>query len=230
MMAISFPEKSKEIFNIREKLIDGRIISRPNRFLTRVEINKNVVDAHIHDPGRLKELIYPGNYVQLREIHGKKTDYSILSAKGQNEYILLDTRFHSKLARSFMNGMIKQEISYLNSRFDFECDGEIIEIKGGSLVKDDTLIFPDAVTSRGTKHLTELLELHNLGRRVSVIMLCFSSKATKFSPNYETDPKFARAFMRAFEGGVNFYFPKLSLEGNSIIFQGLIGNLNLRKI
>ncbi|EQB67282.1 MAG: hypothetical protein AMDU2_EPLC00005G0118 [Thermoplasmatales archaeon E-plasma] len=229
MMSISFPRIGTEILHIKEDLCEGTIISRPNRFLTSIQINGEVVNAHLHDPGRLKELIYPGNYVQLRKISGKKTNYSILSAKSENGYILLDTRFHSTLARSFIKGNIKEEVSYLNSRFDFECDHEIIEIKGGSLVKDLTLIFPDAVTSRGTKHLKELLELHHHGRKVSVIMLCFASNATRFSPNYDTDPKFAGAFVSAFEGGVNFYFPKLGLEGNNIIYYGLINDVIVKR-
>ncbi len=227
-MVISFPSTDTAILRINEDLCVGKILSRPNRFLVMVKIDESTLYAHLHDPGRLEELIFPGNSVQLRKINGKKTNYSILSAKSENGYILLDTRFHSKLARSFIKGEAKEEVTYLNSRFDFECDQEIIEIKGGTLVKDQTLIFPDAVTSRGTKHLTELLELHRHGRITSVIILCLAPNATRFSPNYDTDPKFAKAFVNALEGGVNFYFPKLSLEGNSILFHGLINDIVLK--
>lgn len=226
-MTISFPELGTSVLDIPDEFLSGKVINRHNRFMVEVGLGDEIVMAHLHDPGRLNELIFPGSSVKLRKIQGKKTNYSIISAKSSEEDVLLDTRFHSKIAKSFLTGSIKQEVTISNSRFDFVSDGMIIEIKGVSLVKDGVLKFPDAVTERGRKHISELLKLHKKGSQVAVIFLCFSRHARAFSPNFDTDPKFAEAFVDAYNNGVKFFFPKLGFDNHSLRYYGLITQIIL---
>ncbi|MEQ9715705.1 MAG: hypothetical protein ABGF52_09250 [Candidatus Asgardarchaeum sp.] len=51
---------------INERLIIGRLIRRLNRFVLQVEVNGNMENSHLRDPGRLKELMIPGNKVLLK--------------------------------------------------------------------------------------------------------------------------------------------------------------------
>ena len=170
-MAIEFPKIGTSVLDIPDEFLKGKVIHRHNRFMVEVGLGDEIVMAHLHDPGRLNELIFPGNSVKLRKIQGKKTNYSIVSARSSEEDVLLDTRFHSSIAKVFLKGPIRQEVTISNSRFDFVCDGMIIEIKGASLMKDGILKFPDAVTERGRKHVSELLKLHQEGNKVAVIFL-----------------------------------------------------------
>ena len=65
--------------NIPGPLIKAKFIERPNRFLTRVELNGKIVDSHLPDPGRLKELLVPGAELYLRPVPAEsdwKTRYS----------------------------------------------------------------------------------------------------------------------------------------------------------
>ena len=225
-MPIEFPEPGTELYRIEQELLDARIIERKNRFLVSVECLGNVMDVHLHDPGRIRELIFPGNFVKIRKTHGVKTSYSITSARRGKEDVLMDTRFHSAIAENFLKGEIRREVQIGDSRFDFTCDESVVEVKGCTLLKGDTIYFPDAPTQRGTKHLNGLSRLSSR-RTCAVIFLMISREARYFLPNRETDFSFSSAFLEAIKSGVNMYFPKIELWKNSIIFRG---NANLGQL
>ena len=64
--------------NINHNLIEAEFIDRPNRFLTRVKINGEIVNSHLPDPGRLRELLIPGARLLIRPENGtnRKTRFS----------------------------------------------------------------------------------------------------------------------------------------------------------
>ncbi|MCL4346107.1 MAG: DNA/RNA nuclease SfsA [Candidatus Thermoplasmatota archaeon] len=222
MTLFIYPEIGEEVLRIREPLIHAIVVSRPNRFLVIAEINGKEITVHLHDPGRLRELIYPGAEVLLRKTHGDRTDYSITAAEKGGETILLDTRFHNEIGKRFISEPTGSEVKYGDSRFDFSVNGGFVEIKGCTMQIGDYVIFPDAPSVRGTKHLTELSSLKRNGRASGVIFLIFRWRASYFYPNRVTDQKFAAAFFQAYTTGVEMTFPKFQMEQNSIIFQGML--------
>ena len=194
MTLVKFP-----IFEI-PNLKQGTFQERPNRFVAEIEYKGKIETAHVHDPGRLKELLIKG--VKVLFTHSKgKLKYYIKAVKCGNEWILIDSAQHSKIAMKIFSFLpefsdvkeIKKEVPLGKSRIDFMLDGVPLEVKGVSLVKDGLALFPDAPTERGTRHVTEIIEHHG------IILFLIFRKAEKFAPNWEMDPKFSEKLTEARE-------------------------------
>ena len=89
------PEKFP-VFNILD-LMKGRFLSRPNRFVGEIEYKGHFETAHIHDPGRLKELLVKGADVLFTYSNGK-LKYYIKAVWIKDEWVLIDTALHSNIA------------------------------------------------------------------------------------------------------------------------------------
>ncbi len=214
------PPVGTVVYAIKEDLESARVIDRPNRFLVNVKLHNEVVKAHIHDPGRLKELIFPGAEITVRRTHGIKTEWSVTTALLKDEDILLDTRFHNDIASKFMGQSFRTEVVHGDSRYDFAIDHGFIEVKGCSMQVGKYVIFPDAPTKRGVKHLTSLAGLKKEGFDCNVLFLIFRKGAESFYPNVMTDPLFEEAFLLAIRNNVHMFFPKVTVKGNDIVYCG----------
>ncbi|WMT50790.1 MAG: DNA/RNA nuclease SfsA [Ferroplasma sp.] len=204
---INFPE-----------LIDARVISRPNRFLVMASVDGREIPVHMHDPGRLEELIYPGNAIKIRMAQGKKTMYSVTFCRNNNVWTFNDSRFHSNIAALFIKEGFKREVTVGDSRIDFQYERSFIEVKSATLVEDGRALFPDAPTARGKKHLETLMHLIDEGYSSYVLFLIFNENARCFSPNESRDPAFSWAYYRALDYGVKFRFLVFSSDNGSVNF------------
>ena len=225
----------KEVYSI-EINEEGKFLDRPNRFICEAELSDGKkVTAHVHDSGRIKELLYKGNTVSLRkakDISKRKTEWDLISAKAEDgEDILLNSSFHRYISENILNDSeisplgkadnVKAEVKYGHSRLDYlvEKDNQKIwiEVKGVSLSIDKHAIFPDAPSTRACKHLETLMELKEKGERAGVLLLIFRD-SDDFSPNWETDPQFSELFYKAMEKGVEIYPIQLKLEKGKIYY------------
>ncbi|WP_393971694.1 DNA/RNA nuclease SfsA [Oxyplasma meridianum] len=202
---------------------EGMVLTRPNRFLVSVSYRNQTVVCHLHDPGRLKELIYAGNRVLFREAVGSKTKYSITAAFHDGQWILTDTRFHNTIASKFLDPGCKREVRYGSHVIDFKCGDIFVEVKGGTLYEDGFATFPDAPTKRGSEHLRALLELKTRTDNAFLIVLFFNPEPILFRPNRKTDPEFARLFYTCLENNVRIKVFKFGLYGNEVVYRGEIG-------
>ena len=84
------------LFEIRD-LLEGTFLSRPNRFVGEIKYNGQFETAHIHDPGRLKELLIKGVKVLFTHSNGK-LKYYIKAVQITDEWVLIDTALHSRIA------------------------------------------------------------------------------------------------------------------------------------
>ena len=205
-----------------DELIDATVISRPNRFLVMASVDGKEAPVHIHDPGRLEELIYPGNHIKIRKATGKKTMYSVTFCSNDDVWTFNDSRFHSHIASLFLDPGCRREVKVGDSRLDFQLGNSYIEVKSATLVQNGKAMFPDAPTLRGTKHLETLMRLMDNGFESYVLFLIFNEKARCFEPNTMRDPEFSGAYYRAVDRGVQFRFLVFSVVNNSIIFSGKI--------
>ncbi|MEM0139973.1 MAG: DNA/RNA nuclease SfsA [Ferroplasma sp.] len=205
-----------------ENLMHATVISRPNRFIVKANVNGAIENVHIHDPGRLEELIFPGNDIIIRETSGTKTKYSVTFCKNGNIYTFNDARFHSPIASQFIKEGYSNEVTVGDSRIDFKYKNSFIEVKTATLVENGLALYPDAVTERGTRHLHRLIELKRQGFDSYVLFLIFNENAISFLPNFERDKKFADAFYRAKDCGVKYKFLKFKNDENSIFFSNEI--------
>lgn len=208
------PESGTQLLKIEGQMYSGKVVKRLNRFSVIVNTEMGDILCHLHDPGRLKELIFHGSDVIIRKKEGPKTSYSVTFAVVSNELVLIDKRFDNKIAENFLEIPFLKEVQYKDSRFDFSKDNDFVEVKGCSMkINRDTVVFPDAPSERASKHLRELITLKLEGKNPGIIFLIFS-EADFFYPNFITDRKFSENFFSAMDAGIDMLFPVIKIKQN----------------
>lgn len=200
-----------------KNIIKAVFIDRPNRFIARCEINEQVETVHVKNTGRCKELLIPGTTVFLEKFNAqtRKTNYDLISVIKGNRIINIDSQAPNKIfLESAKSGkflpdilLIKPEYRFLNSRFDFYIETPFkkifIEIKGATLENNGVVMFPDAPTQRGLKHISELIEVKKKGYEAYIIFVIQMENAKYFMPNYITHKAFADKLKECDDNGVN---------------------------
>jgi sugar fermentation stimulation protein A len=101
------------------------------------------------------------------------------------------------------------EVKMGDSRIDFRVDypeaSVFLEVKSVSLVEEGVGKFPDAPTTRGVKHLKELMALREAGQRAAVLFVSQRSDTRSISSNDEVDPAFGECLRAAKNAGVELY-------------------------
>lgn len=219
----------EKIIEIDGEIEFGFFLNRPNRFLVnlRVENTEKIEPAYLHDPGRMKELLLPNAKLAIRKpinYNKRKTKWDILAVNHYNQWITINSSLPNKVAKIALSNKwfkelssytnIKPEVKVGNSRLDFLLTNQenqcFVEVKGVTLVKDNRAFFPDAPTSRGTRHLQELINLRREGFRTVVLFLCMRNDPIDFSPNWKTDPIFSNQLIKATENDVEILVYKIS--------------------
>jgi len=212
---------------------EGIFRARPNRYLGIVDLPGQFgVEVHIHDPGRLTELLWPGNRVLLKRVSAahRKTAWDVLAAWHSNQWVLVHAGHHRKIAEALLNSewspfprpvQMRAEVRHGASRLDFllhRPDGAEIwlEVKGCTLAVDRVALFPDAPTVRGSKHLQSLIQICAEGQRAGLLILIFRQDVDYFKPNMATDPVFAENFRLAVQAGVAVHPVVLEYSGEEI--------------
>lgn len=199
-------------------IVEGKFIKRVNRFIAHVLIEGEEVVVHVKNTGRCKELFIEGRTVFLQESDNpnRKTKYSLIAIYKDDKLINIDSQVPNQVVseaiekgqiKGFENlTYLKREKTYGNSRFDMYYETDLkkgfIEVKGVTLEDNGVSKFPDAPTTRGTKHVNELVEGQLEGYKNMIILLIQLEDVHYWYPNRETDPAFALALEKAFEAGV----------------------------
>lgn len=200
-----------------KNIIKAVFIDRPNRFIARCEINEQVETVHVKNTGRCKELLIPVTTVFLEKFNAqtRKTNYDLISVIKGNRIINIDSQAPNKIFLEWAKSgkflpdilLIKPEYRFLNSRFDFYIETPFkkifIEIKGATLENNGVVMFPDAPTQRGLKHISELIEVKKKGYEAYIIFVIQMENAKYFMPNYITHKAFADKLKECDDNGVN---------------------------
>ena len=200
-----------------QKTVTGSFISRPNRFIAHVEVNGEEKVCHVKNTGRCRELLIPGARVILEKASSatRKTEYDLIAVYKGDRLINIDSQAPNRVFGEwaidcgFFGSLrsIRPEYTYKSSRFDFylTADGKniFVEVKGVTLEKDGVVLFPDAPTERGVKHLKELCDAVKNGYKCYVFFVIQMEECSFFTPNAETHRQFADALREAHEAGVN---------------------------
>lgn len=201
-------------------LRSARFISRPNRFLAVVELEGEPVEAHLPDPGRLKELLIPGATVWVRAATGpgRRTGFTLAMVQAASgELVSVVTTLPNQLVHEALEaGRIAElegwrvearEYTWGRSRFDFllargSDRRMLLEVKSVTLVEHRRALFPDAVTARGARHVGELAEAKSEGLEATVLFVVQRRDATTVTAARSIDRKFADALDEARRSGV----------------------------
>lgn len=198
------------------KILPARFLSRPNRFVARVEAEGEELVCHVKNTGRCRELLVPGATVWLEESPNpsRKTKFDLIAVEKGDRLINMDAQAPNKVfgewaaAGGFREGLtlLRPETTYGSSRFDFYWESSksrgFVEVKGVTLEEDGIVRFPDAPTLRGVKHLDELVKAHEAGYEAAVCFVIQMENVRWFAPNDVTHPEFGQALRRAAAAGV----------------------------
>lgn len=194
----------------------GTFISRPNRFIANVMIDGREEVCHVKNTGRCRELLVEGCTVWLEhsDSESRKTAFDLVAVEKGHRLINMDSQAPNKAVvewlrekKPFGEGFcVYPERKYGNSRFDFYMESQdrkiFMEVKGCTLEKDGVVLFPDAPTLRGVKHIRELSRCLDEGYEAYIMILVQMSDVKYFTPNYYTHPEFGEALEKAAQKGV----------------------------
>lgn len=194
----------------------GKFLSRPNRFIANVEIDGKAEVCHVKNTGRCKELLIEGCTVWLEhsDSASRMTAFDLVAVEKGDRLINMDSQAPNKAVGEWLREKmpfgegfsVYPEKKYGNSRFDFYLESQdrkiFMEVKGCTLEKDGVVLFPDAPTLRGVKHIEELSHCLDEGYESYIMILVQMSDVKYFTPNYDTHPEFGEALEKASQKGV----------------------------
>jgi len=227
-----------------DPLIRGRFIKRYKRFLTDVELqNGKVVVAHCANSGSMLSVNDPGAEVWISPAKNpdRKLRYTWEIIRIGQTLVGVNTSHPNTIgADAVAKGKIpelkgydtiKREVKYgNNSRIDLllnrnDPNNDIncyVEIKSVTMKRDRSrnapVEFPDAVTTRGTKHLVELSNMVKEGHRAVMLYLVQRTDSPAFSIAGDIDPNYERGLAKAIEAGVEVlcYACRVTRQGINI--------------
>ena len=219
--------------NFKEILISGEFLKRYKRFFVDVRIGKNTVTAHCPNTGSMMGLLKKGSRVWLTKSNDpkRKLKYTLQIIQDRNSKVGINTHLTNKIVfdalnkrkiQSFKNlDMIKQEVKFgENTRFDFLIvEGtrkSFVEVKNVTLSrKKGVAEFPDAITSRGLKHIKELLKAEKKGFDIYFIYVIQREDCIKFELASDIDPEYCELLNKSVKKNLNVlcYDCKFSSKG-----------------
>ena len=202
---------------VYQKIVEGRFLSRPNRFIAHVELDGEVQVCHVKNTGRCRDLLVPGcrAFLEVASNPQRKTKYDLVAVYKGERLINLDSQAPNQVVREFLEvgGLfpkiqkMKPEYTWNQSRFDFYVETpdekHLLEVKGVTLEEEGRTFFPDAPTQRGVKHLQELIACQEEGYQAHLLFVIQMEGVHSFSPNDKTHPAFGEALRQAAASGVD---------------------------
>ena len=219
-------------------LVRGRLIKRYKRFLTDVELEDgSIVVAHCTNSGSMKSCIEEGAPVYLSPAQDpkRKTRFTwemiLINGKwvgintGLPNQIVFDAIWDRQIPGLDQYTRVKREVKYGDSRFDVYAENEnercYIEVKNVTMKVGNKALFPDAVTTRGQKHLKTLMEVKKAGIRAVMFYVIQRQDIESFGPAKDIDPEYAATLKEAYENGVEIfaYMAEVTPEGIDLLKQ-----------
>ena len=221
-------------------LIKGKLIRRYKRFFTDIEVNNKIVTAHCPNTGSMQGLLNKGNIVWITKHNDpkRKLKFTLEMIKVNNRIIGVNTHRANRIVEHALNNKlinefkiiknIKAEFKYSDdTRFDFLCDKKILEVKNVTLIRDGrTAEFPDAVTSRGSKHLKMLINSIKKGYKPYVLFLTQIQNISEFKIAKDIDANYYKDYIEAKKSGVNFIAYRCYLSSKEIKIEKKIKIIN----
>ena len=216
-----------------ETLISGEFIKRYKRFFVDIKIGNNIITAHCPNTGSMMGLLKKGNKVWLSESNNpkRKLKYSLQIIEDQKSKIGINTHLTNKIVFDALNkgsikdfknlDSIKKEVKFgQNTRFDFLLTKKnkktFVEVKNVTLSRKNRIAeFPDAITTRGLKHIKELLNAKKKGFEVYLLFVIQRNDCNKFELAKDIDPEYCELLIKAVKKNLKVlcYDCKFSTKG-----------------
>ena len=215
-----------------KKLLQGTLIKRYKRFFVEIKYKNKTIIGHCPNPGSMLGLLNIGNKVWFSksENPNRKLKYTLEIIEIEKKLVGINTLLTNKIVFEALGNKkisslikfknIKREVKFSDkTRFDFFLSNDkekcFLEVKNVTLLREKKIAeFPDAVTSRGTKHLNELCKAKKEGYQSYMLYLIQRDDCDSFKIAEDIDEKYKDAFNKAIKSGVKIlcYDCKLSNE------------------
>ena len=207
--------------NFENKLIPGQFIKRYKRFFVDIKIKEKTITAHCPNTGSMYGLLKKGNkvWVTKSDNPNRKLKYTLQIIEDKKSKVGVNTHLANKIVHHALeNNLIKEfdkkiqvkpETKFgTNTRFDFLITQKkfkaFIEVKNVTLSRINNLAeFPDAVTSRGLKHINELLKASNMGYKIFILYLIQRNDCKLFKIAEDVDPEYSNSLIKAAKKKLN---------------------------
>ena len=217
----------------KERLLQGTLIKRYKRFFVDIKYKNKIITGHCPNTGSMMGLLNKGNKIWFSRSDNlsRKLKYTLEIIEVGKKMIGINTLLTNKIVfealsqkkiKNFVKfNNIKPEVKFSDkTRFDFLISDNkekcFLEVKNVTLSrKDEIAEFPDAITSRGTKHLKELIIAKQRGFESYILYLIQREDCKSFRIAKDIDEDYKIAFDKALKKGVKIicYDCKISTEG-----------------
>ncbi len=219
----------------KNKLLQGTLVKRYKRFFVDIEYQNKTITAHCPNSGSMMGLLGVGNKVWFTETDNpkRKLKYTLQIISENKKLVGINTHLTNKIVLEALNkkkikklikfNNIKSEVKFSdNTRFDFLISNKkkkcFLEIKNVTLVRTDNIAeFPDAITSRGTKHLRELINAKKKGYESYIFYLIQRQDCKSFKIAKDIDEEYKNVFDLAIKNGVKMLCYDCKLNNEEII-------------
>ena len=223
-----------------KSLIKGKLIKRYKRFFVDVKLKKEIVTAHCPNTGSMRGLLDENNDVYLlkNDDPKRKLKYGLEIIKAHKNLIGVNTHMANKIVNhGLKNNLIKElknsdkinaEVFFnKETRFDFLVEKNrqksFVEVKNVTLFRDKkTAEFPDAITTRGSKHLLTLIDAIKKGYKTYLIFLVQVQNMQNFKIARDIDNEYYKNYITAKKAGVNFLAYGCKISVNEIYINNKI--------
>jgi sugar fermentation stimulation protein A len=219
--------------NFENKLIPGLFIKRYKRFFVDIKIKNKIITAHCPNTGSMLGLLNEGNKVWLTKSLNlkRKLKYTLQIIEDKKSKVGVNTHLTNKIVHEALkknliknfNQNIKinsEKVFGKKTRFDFFLENKniktFLEVKNVTLNRKDKIAeFPDSITSRGTKHLNELMIAEKKGFKAYLLFVIQREDCKKFEIAKDIDIEYANAIKKAIKHNVKIlcYDCKFSSKG-----------------
>ncbi len=202
-------------------LLKAIMIKRYKRFFADVKLDGEVVTAHCPNTGSLKSCWEEGRwaYISRSDNPERKLKYTLeITESPSGSLVGVNTSWPNKLVKeAFDDKTIKDWQSFDHFQSEVKISKEtrldacltisngqkrFIEVKNVTLARNKTACFPDAETTRGQKHLIELMKLVDDGHEAEIVFTIQRTDCDFFSVAADLDPEYAKLLIQAKEKGV----------------------------
>ena len=204
----------------KDRLLQGTFIKRYKRFFVDINFRDKIITAHCPNTGSMMGLLNKGNKTWFSESNNpkRKLKYSLEIIEVGKSLVGINTLLTNKLVFEALNlkkiknlikfDNIKTEVKFSNStKFDFLISNSeekcFLEVKNVTLLRNKKIAeFPDAITTRGTKHLVELINAKKKGFQSYILYLIQRQDCKAFKIAKDIDINYKIAFDKAVKAGV----------------------------
>jgi len=207
--------------NFEDKLISGQFVKRYKRFFVDVKIDGKIITAHCPNTGSMYGLLKKNNKVWLTKSNNpnRKLKYTLQIIQDKKTKVGVNTHLTNKIVlEALQNNLIKEFDKTIeikpetkfgnNTRFDFLVTENnlksFIEVKNVTLSrKKGVAEFPDAITSRGLKHIRELIKANKKGYKIYILYLIQRNDCKSFKIADDIDPEYSDSLSKAVKKNLN---------------------------